>query len=89
MERERLAATHSISPSTSIPDGFVQTVGPDGEEQIVLEYLIPATNQAFDRYCKHSELDVRNESGGVSIYLVLYIVFSLIPSVISRCQCRY
>ena len=88
MERQRSAATHSISPSTSIPDGFVWTVCPDGEERIVLEYLIPATHQAFDGYRKQSELDVRNESGGISIYLVLYIVFSSIPGVISRCQCR-
>jgi hypothetical protein len=61
----------SPAPSAAIPAGFPPIIGPDGQQCIVPEYLIPATHQAFDAYRKRVELDVNNEQGGVCIHFQL------------------
>jgi len=60
-------ALHQDSCSVAIPDGFVETMGPHGEQCVVLEYLIPATHQVFEGYLKCIRLDIWNEQGGVSL----------------------
>jgi hypothetical protein len=57
----------AIPRDAGIPDGFVRTVGPDGERIIVPEYLFDATHQAFAGYYKRVTMDVKNEPGGVSL----------------------
>jgi len=86
-------ATHQESHSAPIPDGFVETIGPHGEYRIVPEYLIPATHQAFEAYRKRVELDVRNEAGGVSIFVSNYLgwIHLAVPAAdpdVLACRCR-
>lgn len=52
--------------SPSIPEGFVVIITPDGNKCLVPEFLIPATNEAYDGYLKKVELDINNESGEAS-----------------------
>jgi hypothetical protein len=65
-QRQSQAVPHD-SQLASIPDGFVEMVGPNGDHDLVPEYLIPATHQAFDAYRKQVALNVQNEQGGVSL----------------------
>jgi hypothetical protein len=64
---QRVVSSGNTPLSAGIPDGFVQVLGDDGGLRIVPEYLIPATDRAFDGYRKRVQLDVRNEEGGVRI----------------------
>jgi hypothetical protein len=56
-------------PALSIPDGYIVIQLVDGQRCIVPEYMVPAAHKAFEGYWKRSEMDVRNESGGVSASL--------------------
>lgn len=58
------------STDIGVPDGFVLVRLQEGTPCIVPEYLVPATHQAFDRYRKCLELDVRNELGGVRVLIL-------------------
>jgi hypothetical protein len=54
------------SKPTAVPDGFVRVTLEEGE-CIVPEYLVPATNDAFDQYRKRLAMDVNKKPGGVSV----------------------
>lgn len=64
----------SISTSsqevTAVPDGFVLITFEDGSHCIVPEFLVPATNDAFNGYRKRLAMDITWKSGGVSVYLI-------------------
>jgi len=59
------------SPITiaNIPDGYTTGTGPDGQQYLVPQFLVPALGQAFASYHNKIELDVSNEGGGVSEHL--------------------
>ena len=64
--------TDSTTPTTpsaaaGIPNGFAMVTGNQGEPHLVPEFLVPATHQAFEGYCKRMELDISKESGGVHL----------------------
>lgn len=54
----------------AVPDGFTLVNREDGPNCIVPEYLVPATNDAFDGYRKRVAADVREKSGGVSMIFI-------------------
>ena len=72
----------SITSTFAVPDGFVQWTGPDGEHHIILEFLIPARDQAFASYHKHIEMDVCNEQGGVCILFHIQLLYNANASAI-------
>lgn len=57
------------SPSTTItpiPDSFTIGTGPDGQQYLVPQFMVPALDQAFAAYQTKLELGVTMEQGGVS-----------------------
>ena len=46
------------STLTEIPEGFTVCVGPGGKEYLVLQYMIPALDQAFAAYHHKADLNV-------------------------------
>jgi len=56
-------------PTIAVPDGFTVLTREDGPECIVPEYLVPATNHAFDGYRTRLAADVTEKLGGVSVIL--------------------
>lgn len=71
-------ATPDRQPEPSIPhipDGFAALIGPNGDQYIVPEFMIPATHQAFEAYHKQIELDVANAEGCVSSLFLPMIHF--------------
>jgi hypothetical protein len=66
----------SLKDYAHTPEGFVRVTGPDGTPCLVPEFLIPATNQAFEGYRKRLELGVNKKDGGVSP-LLMQLKFTL------------
>lgn len=52
--------------TSGVPEGFVLIVRPNGERCVIPEFLIPATNEAYDGYQKRMDMNTENEEGGVS-----------------------
>lgn len=52
-------------PAPTVPDGFAVVTREDGCQIIVPEYLVPASNQAFDRFRKRLTEKVNEKHGGV------------------------
>jgi hypothetical protein len=61
----------SINKYRHTPEGFVRVVAPDGTPCLVPEFLIPATNQAFEGHRKRVDLGINKKKGGVSILMRL------------------
>jgi hypothetical protein len=61
-----LQTSKSSQASDGYPDGYIVTIDEKGRCNIVPEFLMPATHQAWDVYQKRAELNVRNQEGGVS-----------------------
>jgi hypothetical protein len=51
--------------NTYIPDGYVAIRGDNGQHYLVPHFMIPATHQAMEAYCKKVEFDVHMADGGV------------------------
>lgn len=76
-----------IEQPAYVPDGYVLSMGQNGEPLVVPEFLIPATHQAFAAYHKRGELNVNDEAGGVS--LISFLLFLSHRQVcLGRCRCR-
>ena len=60
--------THPKSSTTiaNIPDGYTIGTGPDGQQYLVPQFMVPDLDQAFTSYCSKTELDVSNSQAGVS-----------------------
>jgi hypothetical protein len=59
----------SSKEAIAVPDGFVLVKFEDGLQCIVPEFLVPATNEAFDGYRSRLAMDVGTTLGGVSVVL--------------------
>lgn len=53
---------------TWIPEGYVTTVGPDGKDYLVPEFMVPTLHQSFEAYRKKIDLGVYNAAGSVSLF---------------------
>ena len=51
---------------TAVPDGFTMRLGPNGEECVVPQYLIPALDHAFIAFHKKADLEVLKAKPQVS-----------------------
>ena len=51
---------------TAVPDGFTTRLSPNGEECVVLQYLIPALDHAFVVFHKKADLEVLKAKPQVS-----------------------
>jgi hypothetical protein len=59
----------------SIPAGYISFKNEqDGHEYLLPDFMIPATNQAFDAHRKKIIFDVVSAYGGVSQHLCLFSV---------------
>jgi len=59
----------SLQTSTSlkeIPEGYVLVSGPDKEDFLVPDFMVPALHQVFDGYRKKKVLDAIKGAGNVS-----------------------
>jgi hypothetical protein len=73
MDKQANSTSSAPTTSTRIPDGFTLIVKPDGEKYIVPEFLIPATNEAYDCYQKRMEMDLDHELSGVSTKFLVWL----------------
>jgi len=62
----RQAQPNSSTTIAEIPDGYTIATGPNGQQYLVPQFMVPALGQAFASYQSKIELDVPNEHGGVS-----------------------
>ena len=60
-------ATTTDEAPPHVPEGFVSVMTSNKKICIVPQFLIPATNQAFDAYHKKIDNDIENAIGGVSV----------------------
>jgi len=51
-----------------IPEGYVTVAGPDGNNYIVPEFMVPTLHQSFEGYRKKVDLGVNTAAGSVSIF---------------------
>ena len=60
--------THPKSSTTiaNIPDGYTIGTGPDGQQYLVPQFMVPDLDQAFASYRSKTVLDVSNSPAGVS-----------------------
>ena len=58
---------HQSTTITKIPDGFTIGTGPDGQQYLVPQFMMPALDQAFAAYQHKMDLDVSKAEGGVSL----------------------
>jgi len=56
----------SSTTISDIPDGFTTRTGPDGQQYLVPQYMVPALDQAFVSYQTKAELGVCDQPAGVS-----------------------
>jgi hypothetical protein len=63
----RQATSRPSRDATAVPDGFVVVISENGLKCIVPEFLVPATNDAFDGYRTRLAMDIRKNLGGVSV----------------------
>lgn len=59
----------SSTTISDIPDGFTIGTGPDGQQYLVPQYMVPALDQAFVSYRTKAELRVEKQPAGVSDFL--------------------
>lgn len=52
--------------TSSIPEGYVVTTGPDNHEYVVPEFMVPALHHLFDGHRKKIDLDTFSRAGAVS-----------------------
>ena len=70
----RMQSTQQSKPSTTIttiPDGFMISTVPNGQQYLVPQFMVPALDQAFVAYQHKWDLDVSNVQGGVSFHFQL------------------
>lgn len=67
--------------NTYIPDGYVAIRSDNGQHYLVPPFMIPATQQAMEAYCKKIEFDVHMADGGVRFSFFRSVILSL-----GRCQ---
>lgn len=63
---------NSTKPSAEIPDGYVVVTGPDDQQYVVPQFMVPALHQMFDGYRKKQDLDAFRHAGNVSCYFFIY-----------------
>ena len=51
-----------------IPEGYVTMAGPDGQNYVVPEFMVPTLHQSFGGYCKKADFGIHNAAGSVSIF---------------------
>jgi hypothetical protein len=52
--------------TTPIPEGYVVVTGPDDNQYVVPDFMVPALHQMFDGYRKKLDLDAFRQAGSVS-----------------------
>lgn len=52
--------------STALPEGYLAITGPDDEEYVVPDFMVPALHQMFDGYRKKLDLHAFRRAGAVS-----------------------
>ena len=60
---------------TDIPGGYVTIQSDNGQHYLVPHFMIPATHQAMDAYCKKLKFNAYKADGGVS-FLLFQLVFA-------------
>jgi len=63
------ATSTSSKSAIAVPDGYTLMSMDNGTDCIVPEYLVPATNDAFNGYRRRLAMEVNGKSGGVSVIL--------------------
>ena len=58
-----------------IPEGYVTVAGPDGQNYIVPEFMVPTLHHSFEGYRKKVDFGVHNAAGSVSIAFLLLFSF--------------
>lgn len=61
---------------TAVPDGFTTRLGPNGEECVVPQYLIPALDHAFVAFRKKADLEVLKVKPQVSFGTIGTMLFA-------------
>jgi hypothetical protein len=61
-----LTGQDSHKKNTWIPEGYVRVTGPDGDNYVVPEFMVPALHQTCESYKKKRDLDAFNAAGSVS-----------------------
>ena len=82
--------THPKSSTAiaNIPDGYTIGTGPDGQQYLVPQFMVPDLDQAFASYRSKTVLDVSNSPAGVSknVYRTLFAMPS--PESRDRLLCQ-
>src|ERR1700679_1983724 len=55
---------------TAFPDGYVTIESDNGQRYLVPHFMILATHQAMEAYCKKLEFNVHKTDGGVSSFFL-------------------
>jgi hypothetical protein len=66
--------------SGQIPEGYVMVSGPDTDNFLIPEFMVPALHQIFDGYRKKADLDAFKRAGSVSYIIIQELSFRWLSS---------
>ena len=58
--------TSNIATINAIPEGYILIKGPDNQQYVIPQFMVPAFHQMFDGFRKRKDLKVYRAAGSVS-----------------------